>query len=114
MSKFIDSSKNKQELINCYEELRRLVLDKSRTAINKNSGYSILCFRGMPTWIKTCLSSELIYSIQSAPSRVEKIETNAEKQPITLPPAIQGEAVMILTNIILSHQIRQKPGNCYV
>jgi hypothetical protein len=113
MNKCICTSQRKQELINHYEALRSLALDKAKISINGNLGYSILLFRGMPAWIKTCLSSELIYSNQSTSSQFEKIENNTETQSIALPHAIQEEAAMILTNIILSHQLQQEPKNCH-
>jgi hypothetical protein len=112
MNKLIYSSQSKQSLIHYYEELRSLVLDKSKI-INGNLGHSIVLFRGMPAWIKTCLSSELIYRSQPSLSHFEKIASAIEKQPIVLPREIQEEATMILTNIILSHQLLQEPGNCY-
>jgi hypothetical protein len=112
MNKFTTSAQSKQELINHYEELRSLVLDKSRTPISGNLGYSILLFRGMAAWIKTCLSSELIYSSRSIPSRIEN-ESNTESQLVMLPHAIQEEATTLLTNIILSHHLQQQTRNCY-
>jgi hypothetical protein len=113
MNKLVCSAQSRQELINHYEELRSLVLNKSRIPISGNLGYSILLFRGMAAWIKTCLSSELIYSGRSVLSRLENTENNTEKQIIMLSPLIQEEATMILTNIILSHHLQQESGNSY-
>jgi hypothetical protein len=114
MKKFTCSAQSRQELINHYEELRSLVLNKSGIPISGNLGYSILFFRGMPAWIKTCLSSELIYSSRSVFSCLENTENKTENQLVMLPHAIQEEATTLLTNIILSHHLQQEPRNCYV
>lgn len=103
MNQLIDSSLNKQELINHYEQLRLLVIDKSSVP-SGNLGYSILLFRGMNAWMNVCFCSEFIDTNQSIPFHSEKIKYQIENKPITLPHAIQEEAVMILTNIMLSHQ----------
>jgi hypothetical protein len=113
MSKFFCSADSNQEIINHYEELGKLVLNKSKAPISGNLGYSILLFRGMAAWIKTCLSSELIYSSRSTSSRLENTADNVENQPVLLPHAIQEEATTLLTNIILSHHLQQETRNCY-
>lgn len=112
MSKFICSTQSNQEIINHYEDLRGLVLNKSAGLINGNSGHSILLFRGMAAWIKACLSLELIYPGRLTPSRLGSTESNAGSQPTMLPDTTQEEAANLLTNIILSHHLQQ-PGSFY-
>src|SRR5687767_9974313 len=50
----------RQNLLNEYEGLRILALKKVSAFSNNPSGFSILLFRGMTTWVET-LSSELTY-----------------------------------------------------
>lgn len=107
MNKFTCSTHSNQEIINYYEDLRNLVLNKPACLINGNLGYSILLFRGMAAWIKACLPLELIYSDRLAPSRVGSTENNTENQPTMLPDTTQEEVTDLLTNIILSHHLQQ-------
>ncbi len=104
MNKLNCSAQRKQELVNCYEELRNLALRKSKASVdNSTAGYSILLFRGMSAWINTFLSSELIYPTQSSYSHLET-ESNLEKKHLNFPHNIHKEVMMILTNMVLSHQ----------
>jgi hypothetical protein len=98
---------HKQELIDHYEELRTLALAKSKGYKTNNSpGESVILFRGMATWVKTCLSSEFITKpkdLQSDKTRNDDQETPT--LPIdTLPHALRKEATMLLTNMILFQQ----------
>lgn len=103
MNTFNHSAQRKQELVNGYEALRNLALSKSGTSADGTAGYSILLFRGMPAWINAHLSSELISPIQSSPLHSEETD-KVEKKSLYLLHNIHQEAIMILTNMILSHQ----------
>ena len=112
MSKLNHSAQRKQELVNCYEELRNLALRKSKASVDRTAGYSILLFRGISAWINTYLSSELIYPTQPSYSHLET-ESNPEKKSIDFSHDVHKEAMMILTNMVLSHQ-QKEPRNQYV
>jgi len=103
MNKFNHSAQRKQELINYYEELRNIALRKSKISVDRTAGYSILLFRGMPAWINTHLSSELISPIQLNTLHSEGTD-NVDEKSLYFPHDFHKEATMILTNIVLSHQ----------
>lgn len=105
MNKLNHSAQRKQELVNCYEELRNFALRKSKRSVDSTAGYSILLFRGMPAWINTYLSSELISPIQS--NHYFETTNNVENKILNFPEDVHKEAMMILTNMVLSHQQKE-------
>lgn len=127
-----------QELINYYEKLRTMALDKSNfCSYNKNDhGFSILLFRGMANWIKAGLHSELYSSDESlrknskdttlqnlknefpnssSLNRVNKTSKKDVNQKIKeFTPSFNlnyKKIVMLLTNMILFHQHKTNRNN---
>lgn len=96
------STQLNEELINCYEKLRDFALNKSKDSVGNYAGYSVILFRGVPAWINAYLSSELNDLIQS--SHIVEVTSNIVDQHINFPQDINNEAMMILTNMVLSHQ----------
>lgn len=103
MKKLNHFPERKSELINYYEELRDIALRKLEISENGAAGYSILLFRGMPAWINTYLSSELTQAIQTNRSHFE-VTSDIEKEILNFPHDIHKEVMIILTNMVLSHQ----------
>lgn len=97
-----------QGLLEKYEKLRAEALDNSKTSSNHPLDFSIFLFRGMASWIDTCLHSG---SLQASP-RLPKTNTDHQSfEETSFPHPIYKEATMILTNMVLSHQ--NKPRNNY-
>jgi hypothetical protein len=88
-----------QKLVEQYEKLRSVALDRSGSHSHSPSGFSIVLFRGVASWIETCLHSEFLEE-RFSPPRV-----TSSHQSLDMPPyPIYKEATIILTNMILSHQ----------
>jgi hypothetical protein len=87
------------ELVNEYEKFRADALDKSKISSNRQSGCSILLFRGMATWIETCRYSQITQINHRASNDYSK-----QSGELISSETILKEATIILTNIVLSHQ----------
>jgi hypothetical protein len=94
-------SHNYQELVDDYEKIRTEALDKSKLSSNHQSGFSILLFRGMATWIETCRYSQML---QIRHCHLNASDYSRQLQEPTFSDSIYKEATLILTNMVLSHQ----------
>lgn len=92
-------SQSNQKLLELYENLRVEALSKMNS--NRPPGYSILLFRGMFSWIETCLGSELP---QTIPGQTKTISEDQFSETTLLPYSINKEITMLLTNMVLSYQ----------
>jgi len=104
----LNFNESNQGLLDQYEKLRAEALDKSKISSNRSPGFSIFLFRGMASWIETCLHSELI---QASPCLSKTNSNHQSLEENFLPHPIYKEATMILTNMVLSHQ--KEPRNNY-
>lgn len=97
----------KQELIDHYENLRTLALEKSKISSTSSiPGFSVLIYRGMVSWMRICLSSEPIAKSKVSLFEItNNIDQASQAIPVsTLPHMIHKEAANILTNMILFQQ----------
>lgn len=92
---------SKNDLITQYEQLRAEALNHSTLSSNYPKGFSIVLRRGVFSWIETCLCSELLNTKQN-----DQITNHSILNEVS----IHKDAVIILTNMVLSHH---KLGNCY-
>lgn len=92
---------SKDALIAEYEQLRAEALNVLRLSANYPPGFSIVHRRGVSSWIETCLCSELLNTKQN-----DQITNHSILNEVST----HKEAMIILTNMVLSHH---KSGNYY-
>jgi hypothetical protein len=96
---------NEQELVNEYEKLRAEALDKSKLSSNHQSGFFVLFFRGMASWIQTSLCSQIL---QTSHGHFDKNDDSIESKELIFSDSICKEITLILANIVLCHQKRSR------
>lgn len=91
---------NNAELINCYENLRKLALGEMEVEHSNKYGISLLIHKGLPTWIKTwvsCLAKDNEIEEQKNNFPAKQGGERLEKMNV------HAEMVSIIANIIVNH-----------